>query len=537
MQETEIKIFYSWQSDLPGNTTRNIIQNSIDDVVKLLRGTVSVSADRDTKGEYGSPDIAQTIFSKIDDCDIFIADVSVINKYYSVDDDGNKIDAIKLSPNPNVLLELGYAAGVVSWENIICIINTDYGEPSDLPFDIAHRRLTPYSLANSEKSDVRKHLRGIIAETVMNLVENGKRVKSNFANLIVGSFNFDKKEIQKDLLEWVPYKSPEYSNERAIALDKCKTLFSEISSIKLVNSTVEETIESNVEIEDEKITSQTSSTFEQLGKNMFMGLSDTVRQVKIKDKDIETTSDLIKEYLALELPNDFFTLGNLKQKTSLIIGQPSEEIGTSEEKEKYNKITSLEYYLHRIKLLDMYAETFSQLYLFPLAIQNISTVADKDISITIQVNSETAEIVHPSANLINPELQGIEGLIYEEQLIKKALLMPDTAAIQYDSDISYSPDDIVANIKKNRILSWNNSTPSYNEHDYARELTKYIATPLKNSDNEFDFYIRSLRPREMSWLGASILLRAKSKEIELTYTIKSQHSNGELSGKLKYVLK
>lgn len=81
MSNSQITIFYSWQSDLPGSETRNIIQDAIKDAVKLLRDTVDIEADRDTKGEYGSPDIAQTIFSKIDDCDIFIADVSAVCQY------------------------------------------------------------------------------------------------------------------------------------------------------------------------------------------------------------------------------------------------------------------------------------------------------------------------------------------------------------------------------------------------------------------------------------------------------------------------
>ena len=81
MSNSQITIFYSWQSDLSGSETRNIIQDAIKDAVKLLRDTVDIEADRDTKGEYSSPDIAQTIFSKIDDCDIFIADVSAVYQY------------------------------------------------------------------------------------------------------------------------------------------------------------------------------------------------------------------------------------------------------------------------------------------------------------------------------------------------------------------------------------------------------------------------------------------------------------------------
>lgn len=64
MADSQITIFYSWQSDLPGSDTRNIIQDSIKAAVCLLRDTVDIEADRDTKGEFGSPDIAQTIFSK-----------------------------------------------------------------------------------------------------------------------------------------------------------------------------------------------------------------------------------------------------------------------------------------------------------------------------------------------------------------------------------------------------------------------------------------------------------------------------------------
>ena len=49
---------------------------------RCLEGhTVDIEADRDTKGKFGPPDIAQTIFSKIDDCDIFIADVSAVCQY------------------------------------------------------------------------------------------------------------------------------------------------------------------------------------------------------------------------------------------------------------------------------------------------------------------------------------------------------------------------------------------------------------------------------------------------------------------------
>lgn len=50
-----INIFYSWQSDLPGAETRNFIQSCIDAVVKTLKDTVYIEANRDTKGELWKP--------------------------------------------------------------------------------------------------------------------------------------------------------------------------------------------------------------------------------------------------------------------------------------------------------------------------------------------------------------------------------------------------------------------------------------------------------------------------------------------------
>ena len=67
MSDSQITIFYSWQSDLPGNETRNIIQDGIKDAVRLLRDTVDIEADRDTKPLAESFEIKYTIKSKKSD--------------------------------------------------------------------------------------------------------------------------------------------------------------------------------------------------------------------------------------------------------------------------------------------------------------------------------------------------------------------------------------------------------------------------------------------------------------------------------------
>lgn len=159
--QKQITMFYSWQSDLPNNKNRNLIQSSIDMAVKNLnKSAIAISADRDTAGKLGTPDIVETIFRKIDEADMFIADISIINPNAKT----------RRTPNPNVLLELGYAAKSLGWDRIICFINFEYGTHEDLPFDLRTRRIIPYSVARIEKSQVRRNIASIIESTVKKLL-------------------------------------------------------------------------------------------------------------------------------------------------------------------------------------------------------------------------------------------------------------------------------------------------------------------------------------------------------------------------------
>ena len=73
------KVFYSWQSDLPGNKTRYFIQEAIDTAISIAQQSEKIEAERDeaTKGKTGSPNIVDSIYSKIEQCDLFVADLSI----------------------------------------------------------------------------------------------------------------------------------------------------------------------------------------------------------------------------------------------------------------------------------------------------------------------------------------------------------------------------------------------------------------------------------------------------------------------------
>src|SRR4051812_37858756 len=99
-----VTIFYSWQSDSPHNTNWTFIQRALEKAIKSIKTDnetlLEPCLERDTAGVPGSPEIASTIFRKIEECQVFVGDVSIINPTTSD----------RKTPNPNVLLELGYAA-------------------------------------------------------------------------------------------------------------------------------------------------------------------------------------------------------------------------------------------------------------------------------------------------------------------------------------------------------------------------------------------------------------------------------------------
>jgi hypothetical protein len=138
-------VFYSWQSDLEGRANRNLIENALEKAAKTLRADDSLQVvpvmDRDTAGKSGAPDIAATIFGKIDVADAFVADISFVTPPTP------EAPELKRCPNPNVLLELGYALHRHGWERVLLVFNEHYGSLSDLPFDLRARRVITYTSA------------------------------------------------------------------------------------------------------------------------------------------------------------------------------------------------------------------------------------------------------------------------------------------------------------------------------------------------------------------------------------------------------
>jgi len=148
----QVTIFYSWQSDLPSRTNRGLIKDALEAAAKAIRNDGSLSVqpriDSDTQGLAGSPEIHDAIFDKIDSASCAVFDVSIVRR----DPLLRAVWGTRRShPNPNVLVELGYALKSMGEERVLTVLNLDSGGPEDLPFDIKQKRVISYTAGRRSK--------------------------------------------------------------------------------------------------------------------------------------------------------------------------------------------------------------------------------------------------------------------------------------------------------------------------------------------------------------------------------------------------
>ncbi len=175
-------IFYAWQSDVDSTSTRYFIRDAAKIAAKGLTSSLEVGdaprIDSDTRDVSGTPDISSTIFEKINRSAVFLADVTFVGKTPNG----------KLLPNPNVLIELGFAAKSIGWERIVLVMNKDFGDPSELPFDLRTRRFPiSFSPLADSKQKVAKSLQ---QQLQLVLAGNHEGVERTLKRLDVASLVF-----------------------------------------------------------------------------------------------------------------------------------------------------------------------------------------------------------------------------------------------------------------------------------------------------------------------------------------------------------
>lgn len=156
-------VFFSWQADTPTREGRNLIERALDRAAGRLGGDTTIeepfrdlSVDRDTKNVPGSPPIVETIFAKIDKAAVFVPDLTFV---------GTRADG-RPTPNPNVLIEYGWALKSLRHGRIVPVMNTAFGEPTAeaMPFNLRHlRNPILYCCPSGSDDETRKRARELLA--------------------------------------------------------------------------------------------------------------------------------------------------------------------------------------------------------------------------------------------------------------------------------------------------------------------------------------------------------------------------------------
>ena len=189
------RIFYAWQRDRPANLCRTLIRRALDDAAEQVgegldiqdAQRIDVEIDQDTQGEPGSPAIAETIFQKIAESDAFVGDLTFTGRR-----EGKPGSPV---PNPNVLLEYGYALHALGHERVIAVFNEEFGCCSELSFDLRHRRWPITYLTSGDGPDERsrearrtqrKQLAKELVAAIKTIVQKEGKRKADFGEADTG---------------------------------------------------------------------------------------------------------------------------------------------------------------------------------------------------------------------------------------------------------------------------------------------------------------------------------------------------------------
>jgi hypothetical protein len=148
----DFTIFYSWQSDSPFELNRRFIEQALRDAVDSIRTENSLEdlpvVDLGMERVPGSPEIATIMFRKIGRSAVLVADVTLVGEI--------KGEPVKKTANPNVMVEMGYAAAFLGWERIICVMNEHFGKAEDQPVDVRNRRFPlDYTLGPTKENEAK----------------------------------------------------------------------------------------------------------------------------------------------------------------------------------------------------------------------------------------------------------------------------------------------------------------------------------------------------------------------------------------------
>ena len=488
-----IRIFFSWQSDLPDNQTSGIVKKALNNLEHLYTGSVNICVDMDMRNTVGMLDISEEILLKINQADIFVADLTIVTDYY------NRKDKPKHMSNPNVLFELGYAASVLTWNRVASVANIDFGDIEKQPFDINHRSILKFSLKN-DKANAVKNVQSYLNKYIVEILKNGKQPKKDSTYYKIGSFGFVTNEFSDAIIEYDFHSliDDHISNDKK----KIRNLIDRIETIKVLKNP------------SKNATSSTNNTHSILKSPAFetniQNLIDISEEIKdnivhyCQENDIPINND------------SFFNLGNLIVVYSrhIVNASPTYK-GTESEKEKYKLILELNKEIDSFNYYSHFFAKFDGINALSIALNNCSSLSDENISIVVSL--EGANFISPLDLFTDQEIDLFEPLISDDTFMEELFVLPSNNFIEKNYGVW---PRLVP------LPDLRSGTISYSVDDIKEMLVWYFADAIENNCR---FDIQTMNSTDVKWIGPLILIKGDLNNSEIKCEISGKNlKNGQI---------
>ena len=180
-----LNVFFSWQieTDLQGFNNKAFLIECINSAIKIVENKgalkgIHLKLVEGLRDVSGNPEVAPIMFSQIDNCDIFIGDMTTAQRICNRLEKfrNKKCLFFRYSPNCNVYGEYNRALGLHPdfWRQVILLQNDTNKIPEEdksvIPFDTRHRRwpITFNLIDNSETSicEAKKSILKVLPEAI-----------------------------------------------------------------------------------------------------------------------------------------------------------------------------------------------------------------------------------------------------------------------------------------------------------------------------------------------------------------------------------
>lgn len=177
------RVFFSFQMDTEDKYGKGFIQKAIEIAIQKLKDeNIEVTLDFGFRKTPGTPLLIDEMLKKSTESDMVIVDLTFTSskewlqaKKYNVL--GRQLRLLnkvgdKKSPNPNVLLETGYAWAKKGTYRTLAVMNDAFGTPEELPVDLKGFRWGITYNLDETNYDSRKEVRKELAKDLYNAIKD-----------------------------------------------------------------------------------------------------------------------------------------------------------------------------------------------------------------------------------------------------------------------------------------------------------------------------------------------------------------------------